>query len=196
MSDERAHDGASRPEPRPEPRTVLRSGLRYWLPELVQAADLDPQGGGTRLRVIAGARRARIGLDDDAVDVWFRDGHLSVAPPSTTDPVDGVGSTTSAVVLELLAGRLEVSDAFARGEIQATGNRDSISRIFLIIEILLDASARVPRFRELADEFRTSRAPAPAATPAGTRESRRSDGRIGDAERTLLSRLGLVGPSR
>jgi hypothetical protein len=159
--------------------------LDYWIRELVAALDTDPLGGGLVLRSIVGSRRARIGLDGELFDVDVRRGRLHVRPADATMPVDGGGSTSSDVVIALLDGRIEVTEAFHDGSIQAIGSRDSIGRIFHAIELLLDAASRVPRLRELAAEFRTRA----TSDPNPSRPRVTSNG----AELDLLDRLGLSG---
>ena len=165
-------------------RRVTTPSLGQWIGELVAALDLDPLGGGVVLRSIVGSRRARIGLDEESVDVEIRRGRLHVAPADPTVPVDGTGSTTTDVVLALLDGRTEVAEAFHDGSIHAIGSRDSIGRIFHVIELLLDAAGRVPSLRAVADDFRA----AAAAESAHRRRRTTSNG----AELDLLARLGLA----
>ena len=57
-------------------------------------------------------------------------------------------------VLALLDGRLEVVQAVEWGLLDAVGSPDAVIRIFHAVELLLDAAARVPALRVLADEFR------------------------------------------
>lgn len=157
--------------------------LAEWLHELVAACDLDPAGAGERLRVIVGARRARIRLDADVVEVTSRGRHLVVTPPQWSTPVDGVGASTSSTVVDLLDGSVEVSDAFHRGLIEASGSRQMVTRLFHAVEILLDASARVPELRELAADFRQHSAEPPDRANVPPRED----------ESALLARLGVLG---
>jgi hypothetical protein len=165
-------------------RTQHRT-LADWIGELVDACDLDPAGGGQRLRHVVGSRRARIALDDEVVEVTLVGSRFEITPAQRTLPVDGAGATSSATVLALLDGELEVSDAFHDGSIEATGHRQAVVRIFTAIEILLDASTRVPALRRLAADFRLQAACAPAD------RRRNDDGRV--EELALLSRLGLTG---
>ncbi|MEO8451708.1 MAG: SCP2 sterol-binding domain-containing protein, partial [Gemmatimonadota bacterium] len=80
-----------------------------------------------RLREVVGARRARITLDQESVDVHFEAGGLVVA--ATTDAeVDGEGSTDRSTTLDLLDGRLEVTDAILEGRLRAIGEVESIAR--------------------------------------------------------------------
>jgi hypothetical protein len=162
-----------------------RRTLADWIGELVDACDLDPAGGGQRLRQVVGSRRARIALDDEVVEVSLVGSTFEITPAQRTVPVDGTGATSSATVLALLGGELEVSEAFHDGSIEATGHRQAVVRIFAAIEILLDASTRVPALRRLAADFRRQADRVPS-------NRRHFDaGRV--EELALLSRLGLTG---
>lgn len=115
------------------------------------AADLDAL---ERLRWVVGSRRARIVLGPEAIDVQWRGDALNIAPAGEGQ-VDGRGATDRQTVLELLAGQLEVHDAILDGRLDVVGEIDDVERMFMAIEILLDASARSPRLQALADDFRT-----------------------------------------
>ncbi|MEL6890875.1 MAG: hypothetical protein AAFP84_04725 [Actinomycetota bacterium] len=161
--------------------------LGDWIGELVHALDDDPLGGALRLRTVVGPRRARITVDDEVVDVAFVGGRLDVRPGSDGAAVDGSGATSTPVVIALLDGRLEVADAFHGGHITATGSRSSIGRIFHAIEILLDASARVPRLRDLAAEYRV------AVGPHERSPRHTTNRRLEEDEHAVLVRLGIEG---
>jgi hypothetical protein len=139
-----------------------------------------------RMRAVVDGRRARIVLDDEAVDVRFA-GAALVVEPAGAGPVDGEGVTDRATTLELMDGYLEVTDAILDGRLDVTGTVDDVERMFLAIEILLDVAARAPRLQDLAADYRADpcrepRRSPPPPPPAATRES----------ERSLLERLGLL----
>jgi hypothetical protein len=145
-----------------------------------------------RMRRTVGARRARLRLDDEAVDVWFEPDGLRVEPPGD-EPVDGEGETDRATVLDLLDGHLEVTDAILDGRLRVSGAVDEIARMFAAIEILLDGSARAPALQRLARDFRDD--PSREPPPAPHRRSRRGPWHPqgpDDAELELLARLGLL----
>jgi hypothetical protein len=159
--------------------------LRGWIQELVDALDGDAWGAGARLRDVVGGYSARIALDDETVHVSMPDGRLEWHTPDAGLPVDGEGGTTTGAVVAILDASLEVTDAVERGLVQAAGSPEAVVRIFHAIELILDASARVPALRRLADDFRreagASRArpiPEPPRPP-------------GPAELRLLDRLGV-----
>jgi hypothetical protein len=163
-----------------------RKSLQAWIDGLVAALDDDPWGTADRLRDVVAGYTARISLDDDTVVVSMPSRAL-VWEDGTDAPVDGEGSTTAAVVIAILDGRLEVTDAVARGLVQARGSPEAVLRMFHAVELILDASARVPALRRLADEFRRGaedRAPDVSPEPW---EQPPAD------ELALLARLGLGG---
>jgi hypothetical protein len=162
-----------------------RRSLGSWIRALVRALDDDAWGAGARLRDVVDGYSARIRLDDETVLVSMVDGRLAVRTGDERRPVEGEGATTSSVVLAILDGRLEATEAVERGLVHATGSPDAVVRMFHAIELILDASARVPALRRLADEFRretphpTDGIPSPPTPPR-------------PAELALLERLGVA----
>jgi hypothetical protein len=139
-----------------------------------------------RLRRVVGARRARIALDDEVIDVRWTAGGLQVTPAGDA-AVEGEGATDRQTVLDLLDGHLEVHDAILDGRLAVTGGVDAVERMFLAIEILLDGGARTPAMQALADEFR-----ADPRSPTRRPSSRHEPASASAAERELLARLGLL----
>jgi hypothetical protein len=148
-----------------------------------------------RLRAAIGPRRALIALDSEAVVVSFHGPELVVrqvtAPsgddgPANLGDADGIGAADSAIVLDLLDGRQELADAVAWGRISATGSPEAINMILHAIEILLDASTRVPQLRALSAEFRAGR-------PADLNSRPNPPSALaGETEEELLARLDLL----
>jgi hypothetical protein len=108
---------------------------------------------------------------------------------------DGEGSTDRYTTLDLLDGRLEVTDAILEGRLWAKGEVESVTRIFQAIEILLDGSTRNPELQRLAldygvDPCRHARPPGSALT-VGRRIVVDPD-HIPAGEGELLRRLGLL----
>ena len=134
--------------------------LGEYIRSLVAHLDAVEPLAGARLRAWVGRRRARISLDDETVEVVFDAGHLRVEPVSL-GAVDGTGATTRATVLDLLAGRLEVTDAILDGLIEVDGEPEAVVAILAAIEILIEVSTRAPGLRALADAFVHETAPAP-----------------------------------
>ncbi len=176
-----------------------RSLLAY-ISELVSRLGAGDPAAADRLREVVGDRRARIGLDDVTVLVAFdRAGGLRIV--EVTDPdgpagaaVDGTGSTTHPVVLDLLAGRREVADAVLDGDIEIRGHADAVAALFSAVDILLEAAARLPALRELADEYVAAhrRAPSPSDLPPPSTTRRGWPPDLHDAvEEALLYRWGL-----
>jgi hypothetical protein len=141
-----------------------------------------------RMRDVVGARRARIALDREAVDVAFdRSGALVVGAPGALGPVDGEGRTDRATVLDVLDGYLEVVDAILTGRLDAVGEVEAVARIFAAIEILLDASSRTPGLQGLARGYRAS-----GPGPGEAAGRRRRPGDDAEREHRLLQRLDLL----
>ncbi|MEV0290710.1 hypothetical protein AB0H36_41830 [Kribbella sp. NPDC050820] len=163
------------------------SGLRFWLPELVAALDTDHCGAGAQLRSILTGRTARIGLDDDIVLVEsLAESEMRVQADDPGVACDGSGFTTTVVVLGLLDADLEIDQAVRSGGIEIRSPISDTLWMYRMIELLLDASSRVPQLRELARQFRDQ---------AGTTHRQPFvDWRTGssDAESALLGQLGLL----
>jgi len=105
--------------------------------------------------------------------------------------VDGWGATDSATVLALLDGVLEISDAILDGYLRVTGAAQDITRFFLAVEILLDASPRVPALQKLADRFRDERRQFRTHTVPGTGRAPWYPFRSGRREADLLAKFEL-----
>ena len=143
-----------------------------------------------RMRQVVGERRARIVLDEEAVDVWFEPDRLRVERAGAGQ-VDGWGATDSATVLALLDGVLEISDAILDGYLRVTGAAQDITRFFLAVEILLDASPRVPELQKLADRFRAERRQLRTYTVPGAGRAPWYPFRSGKREADLLAKFEL-----
>ena len=172
--------------------TSINRTLGEYVAELVRRlGEADPAALG-RMRQTVGDRRARIRVDDEAVDVWFDpDGGLRVDEP--VGQVEGEGETDRGTVLDLLDGYLEVTDAILDGRLRVLGAVDEVARMFAAIEILLDCSARAPALQRLARDFRDDTARQPPEAPQ--RRSRggpwHPTGPDGE-EISLLERLDLL----
>ncbi len=163
------------------------------------AALIDELGRGDRealerMRGIVGRRRARIALDGEVVDVAF--GHDGIAVvPATGGAVDGEGATDRPTVLGLLDGHLEVTDAILDGRLHVRGTTDAVVRIFTAIEILLDASPRLPALQRLSSHFRASLPRLPRAEPIAGAPVRRAawfPEERAASEDAVLARHGLL----
>ena len=108
-----------------------------------------------RLCQVVDDRKAIIGLDAERVEIQVVDGNLLIVPWSAGDTVDGVGSTDSATVIDLLDGCLEATEAIKLGRIEVCGTINEVDRMFAAIEILLDVSTRAPRMQDLSQRFRS-----------------------------------------
>jgi hypothetical protein len=161
-----------------------RRSLAEYVSELmVRLGSADP-AALARLREIVGARRAAISLDDEAIEIrWARD-RFQVTPAGAGQ-VDGTGATDRQTVLDLVAGRLEIHEAILDGRLHVIGEIGDVERIFLAIEVLLDAAARAPALQALAEDYR--------ADPCRPRRRRVSRAKPPvDTERDVLNRLDLL----
>lgn len=147
----------------------------------------------SRMRLIVGDRRAHIILDDEAVEVSFAlDGSLHVRTASETNGMSGTGATDTATVLKLLDGHLEVSSAVLSDRLRVYGTDDDITRMFMAIGILLDASPRTPELQELAARFISDRRGRIAAQASDFKHVSWYPFRPEPDELQLLSKLDLL----
>src|SRR2546423_2982050 len=131
-----------------------RRSLAHYISELLRRLEIAEPSAMARLRQAVGGHRARIALDDQVVLVAFApNAELRIEPDDRSGVVDGSGSTDRATVLALLAGRVEVIDAILTGRLEVAGPAEAVSRIFIAIEIILDAAPRTPSLQALAREF-------------------------------------------
>ncbi|MBI2368669.1 MAG: SCP2 sterol-binding domain-containing protein [Deltaproteobacteria bacterium] len=147
-----------------------------------------------RIRQIVGRRRARIVLDDEAVDIVFGPEGLLVGPPAA-HTVDGEGITDRSTVLDLLDGYLEVTDAILDGRVRISGDADNVARMLLGIEILLDGASRIPSLQALARDFRADPLREPPGRPRPVMRARQTSWYPADRpidEDDLLFHLGLL----
>jgi len=148
-------------------------GLGGYIAGSIAALGAADPAALARMRHVVGRRRARIALDAETVDVTFVGEALSVRP-AAGGRVHGEGSTDLATVLDLLDGHLEVTDAILDGRLAVRGATDALARMFTAIEILLDASPRVPSLQALAAHFRRHGRPAAGDQAASGTPARRT----------------------
>ena len=106
--------------------------------------------------------------------------------------INGSGQTDSKTVLDLLNGSLEVHDAIVSGRLEVSGNVNDVSRMFLAIDILLDASSRSPELQELASSFEADRETRAARWSGPSPEAGYDLFADREAHRRLLARLDLL----
>jgi len=166
-----------------------RLTLAQYVAALIETLGTHHPGALARMRLVVGALRARITLDDETCEVYFGEGGLVVQPANQTAAVDGEGSTDSGAVLSLLDGYQEVAEAILNGRLSVTGKAEHVVKMFTAIEILLDASPRTPALQSLAARFRRERKGKSVSTESqGPRRPSGSEA----AEQALLRRLGLL----
>ncbi len=172
--------------------------LGDYISELIRVLGSAHPAALARMREVVGNRRARIVLDDEVVDVAFGPESLNIQPATNHANVegagaslDGEGATDSGTVLDLLDGYLEVTDAILDGRLHVFGVAEDVVRMFVAIEILLDASPRTPALQALAFKFQVNRRGRRGSPAPGTRGSWypfACEGR----EHELLARLRLL----
>jgi hypothetical protein len=156
----------------------------------LQQCDTDAYN---RMVNVVGERTARIQLDSQSVYIHLHDGVLEVdSAINENRSVDGEGATDSATVLRLLRGNIEVSEAVLDGSLAVYGDIEQINRMFLAIEILLDAAPRCPALQNLSDSFIACAKPL-QAEPALPRANWYPFAVDAD-EFVLLTRYGLLPP--
>ena len=119
-----------------------------------------------RIRQVVGEQRARVKLDDEAVIVEFDPaGQLVVRADDANSQVGGEGSATRAEVCAILDARSDASHAVLSGRVAVRGPTAAVAAMLHAIEILLDAAARIPALRYLADDF-VAEGPGPPHPPS------------------------------
>ena len=164
--------------------------LGEYIAALVDAVDGADAYASMRLRAVASARRARIGLDDESVIVEFDEGQLVITAGVDDAPADGEGYAESATVSDILRGRLEATAAVLDGRVQIKGGPGPVSAILQVIEILLDTASRAPALQQLAQEFLATRAVGDSWQPPKPTVWR--PGELAADEQQTLIRLDLI----
>jgi hypothetical protein len=164
--------------------------LADWIRALLAALDRAEPHSAAAVRRLASDRRATILLDTDRAAVSFADDRLMVRRlPGRAAPSAPFGATDRATVAAILAGYLEVAEAVSEGRLEIRGDTDEVIAMCAILEVLVDASTRIPDMQALAAAFLAA-SPAPGERAA--RALRRAAGRARAArERAFLAREGL-----
>lgn len=165
--------------------------LRDWIIALFEALEEAEPNRAAAIRKLAGVQMSRMVLDDERVTVRFADDLLRVtrlrAGAALKRPY---GSTVRHTVSALLLGYMEISEAIAQDHIKLRGSADEVMTICAIIEILVDASTRIPALQRLATEFLDMTG---ADALRSDRFDRRAKARfLSRKERDFLEREGLL----
>ncbi|MGH7528039.1 MAG: hypothetical protein ACREMX_15200 [Gemmatimonadales bacterium] len=179
----------------PPPRPAGCRTLAEYISELINRLGEGEPALLRRLRDVVGDRRARITLDDETVVVRFEAGRLVVLADAPEVPVAGDGACDRTTTLRLLDGYREVTEAVLEGDLRASGDIESLTRIFQAIEILLDGAARNPELQALARDYRADPCrppPQPALPGAGSARVVIDPDCLPRYERALLERLDLL----
>lgn len=164
--------------------------LSEWLRKLFSELQKYEPHRARFIARIAGDRIARVGLDDEFARITFKNEKLSVrkVPSLGRDDLPW-GQTDTATVLALLSGYTALSDALAEGTLELQGSTEDVVRICHIIEVLVDASTRIPAMQQLSAELIDGWSPAPARQQLKMRSA--SKQQLRDAEKALLNRERL-----
>ncbi|MCV3273962.1 hypothetical protein [Roseobacter sinensis] len=166
--------------------------LRDWIVALYAALEKAEPHRAEAIRKLAGAQTSRMVLDEDRVTVRFVADALQVRRmrAGTAQLKSPNGTTDRQAVTALLLGYMEISEAISQDHIRLRGTADEVMAICAIIEVLVDASTRVPALQQLAAEFleTTGRETLRARRRARVAQLRA----LAEKERGLLAREGLL----
>lgn len=169
-------------------------GLGEYIRLLISALGSSDPAALSRLREVVGERSARVTLDEESVDVWFEEDELVVEEAPSRE-VSGSGGTDTATVLDLMDGYVRPREAILDGRLDASGTVEDVNRMFVAIEILLDAAPRSPALQKVARRFRNDPCRSRAEHPRRDASAARTyPSRLGPAEESVLRRLGLLPP--
>ncbi|GFE48906.1 hypothetical protein So717_06590 [Roseobacter cerasinus] len=166
--------------------------LRDWIVALYAALDEAEPQRAEAIRKLAGDEISRMALDKDRITLRFVDGALIVRRmrASTAQLKSPHGATDRHTVTALLRGYMEISEAISNDHIRLHGTADQVMAICAIIEILVDASTRIPALQRLAEAFLAT---TDAGDIRGARKNRSNHReRIAQKENSLLRRHGLL----
>ena len=146
------------------------------------------------IRTIVGRRRARIILDDEAAIIRFEGERFVVrkaALPRSGNRVLPNGWTDRGTCVALLAGHLEVSEAVMDGRLEINGSAEDVIDMCTVIELMLDASTRIPELQQLERTFRAEAAIDLTAERRYRVERRKRLSALSEAEAEMLRRYHL-----
>ena len=158
-----------------------------WIEALFDALEAAEPQRAAAIRALAGKTRAFIALDKD---VAFRSDILTVRRTGRIGRT--MGRTCSETVADILAGYAEVSQAIADGRIEIRGTAADVISMASIIEILVDASTRIPAMQALSADFLAERGITARSGAARFRERLTRRAAQKSREIRLLEREGLL----
>ncbi|MFA3919966.1 hypothetical protein [Ruegeria hyattellae] len=167
--------------------------LRDWIIALYTALEEVEPHRARAIRKLANGQISRMVLDGDRVALRFHKDVLRVTRlRASANLKNPNGSTDRQTVTALLLGYMEVSEAISQDYIRLRGTADEVMAICAIIEILVDASTRIPALQKLANAFLATTG---SEAPRTDRRKRTAKARaIARRERALLDRERLVNP--
>jgi len=138
------------------PQKGTQGGLGGYIVKLIARLDHGEPIAGNRLRAVVGNRSAFISVDRETVQVSFQNENLVMKNISVNEArwgATGHGRTDRQTVLALLGGYMEVTEAIKSGYLELFGTIEDIVRMGIALEILLDATSRIPSLLLLAEEY-------------------------------------------
>src|SRR4051794_1489091 len=102
------------------------------------------------------------------------------------------GITDRSTVVAIMAGFLELSEAITDGRLDLRGTTDDVIDMCGAIEVLIDASTRIPELQALARDFRCDPKTPPFKTRQDLSEHRASIRQVAEDEVALLRRYRLT----
>lgn len=152
----------------------------------------EPDRASAIRRLVAG-RRARIVLGNEAAVIYFT-GQRFVAREAPVSPnmKAPYGLTDRPTVVAILAGFLELSEAITDGRLDLRGTTDDVIDMCAAIEVLIDASTRIPELQALVRDFRSDPKTGPFKARRDLSEHRASIKQVAEAEIALLRRYRLT----
>jgi hypothetical protein len=169
--------------------------LADYLRELIGRLERWEPDCAAAIRATAGDRRARIVLGDEAVRVRYKGDRFIVrriASASVTSERHPCGSTDRRTVVAILAGFFEMSEAISEGRLDLSGGVDDVIDMCAVIEMLIDASTRIPELQQLAQEFRADPKTGPFRERRQLSRRRTRIKQLIAAESDMLRRYGLT----
>jgi hypothetical protein len=176
-------------KPKRQPSRHLAGYLRVLVDRLHR---WEPDRASAIRRLVAG-RRARIVLGNEAAVIYFT-GRRFVAreAPVSPNPKAPYGITDRSTVVAILAGFLELSDAITDGRLDLRGTTDDVIDMCAAIEVLIDASTRIPELQALARDFRGDPKTGPFKARRNLAEHRSLINQVAEAEVALLRHYRLL----
>ena len=127
----------------------LADYLRALLEEIERWEPLTYKG----IRAIANDRRAKIILENESASLGFKGNRFRVRKLSKVVLTKPYGKTDKKTCIGLLRGHIELSEAIMDCRLVIHGTTNEVIDICSVIELLIDASSRIPSLQILSKRF-------------------------------------------